>query len=55
MGQSKVSEQLSPLREELPVSEDENFTRIFVLGQVHTSAGRVARTNFFQVFYRVRY
>ena len=52
---TKVSDQLSSLRsEELPFIEDEKFTRIFVLGLAHTSTGRVARANFFQVFYRVR-
>ena len=52
---TKVSGQLSSSSEELPVSEDETFTPIFVLGLAHTGAGRVARTNIFQVIYRVRY
>ena len=40
----KVSDQFSSSSEELTTSQDEHFTRIFVLGLAHTrlSAGRVA-------------
>ena len=36
-------------------NEDKTFSRIFVSGLAHTSAGPVARTNLFQALYRVRY
>ena len=49
-----VSERLSPSREELPVCND-NFTSIMVLVLAHWGVGRVARTNFFEVMFRVRY
>ena len=36
-------------------SQDEKVTRTFVLELAQTSAGRVARPNFFQVLHRVIY
>ena len=45
---------LKGLSEELPVRM-KKITRILVLGPAHTRAGRVARTNFFDVLYPVRY
>ena len=47
----KASDRLSSLSEE----PAEIFTRIFVLGLEHGSAGRVVHTDFFEVLYRVRY
>ena len=49
-----VSERLSSTREELPVSND-NLTSIMVLALVHGNIGRVARQNFFEVTFRVRF
>ena len=43
------------LDEKCTTSSVENFTRVMVQRLAHTSAGRLARTNFFQVLYRVIY
>ena len=51
----KVSDQLSSSSEELPVGMKIYSYIRFRTMIAHTSAGRVARTNFFQVLYRVRY
>ena len=45
----KVSDGLSSLSEEPAVVKMKCFFRVFVLELAHTSAGRVARTNFFHV------
>ena len=51
----KVSDRLSSLSEEQGLGW-KKITRIFVLGLLaYTSAGQVARTNFFQILYRVRF
>ena len=53
---SKVSERLSYSRKELPGSND-NLTNIIpvVLALANRTVGRVARTNFFEVMFRVIY
>ena len=53
---SNISDRLSSLSGEPAVGMKHLITRAFVLGLAHRSAGRVARTIFFQVLLcRVRY
>ena len=51
---SNVSERSSYAREELPGSND-NLTNIVVLAAANRNVGRVVRTNFFEVMFRVIY
>ena len=52
---SNVSERLGSSREELPGSNDIFTSKmVLVLLIAHRRAGRVARTNFFELMFRVR-
>ena len=50
---SNVSERLGSSREKLP--EYDHFTSIMVVVLAYRNVGRVARTNLFEVTFRVRY